>query len=199
MREKIVVPDASTASVFSNMRPRHLLLELVARESTLQALADKVRMPLNLAHYHIARMLELGLVEVTREVPRSGRAIKHYRATARSFFVPAHLELRSPGKELAVELRASLDAHHDPKAGTLYFVDETSTPRMRRMQRPAGAAVAVEYWRQLTLTKEEAHLFASELKALFTRFEGRSHGRTKSYLAYCALAQTPTQRTRAKS
>jgi DNA-binding transcriptional ArsR family regulator len=199
MRERIVVSDARTASVFSSMRQRRLLLELVARESSLQEIAHKVQLPLNLVHYHMARMLELGLVEVTREQPRSGRVIKHYRASARSFFVPAHLISRSPGKELATELRASLDVHHDPREGTLYFIDDELSPRMRRMQNPTSVPDAIEHWHQLVLTKDEARLLANELKALLTRFEGRTSGRARSYLAYCALAPRTTQRKQIKT
>ena len=199
MRERIAVSDPRTASVFANMRQRRLLLELVARESSLQELASRMQLPLNLAHYHVARLLELGLVVLTREQPRSGRVIKHYRAAARSFFVPTHLMSRSPGKELAAELRASLDAHHDPKEGILYCIDEALLPRMHRMQSPSTAAIANESWHQLVLTKEEARLLASELKALLSRFAGRSNGKAKSYLAYCAVTPRTSQRKRIKA
>lgn len=201
MRERMVVSDARTASVFSNMRQRRLLLELIAQELSLQEIASKVKLPLNLAHYHVTRLLKLALVDMTREQPRSGRAVKHYRASARSFFVPAHLASPSPGKELAAELRASLDCTHDrdPSDGTLYFVDDRSSPRMRRMQSPTSATVAIESWHRLVLTKVEARLLESELKALLSRFEGRSSGKAKSYLAYCALTPATSQRKRTRT
>jgi hypothetical protein len=198
MRERIVVSDARTATVFSNMRQRRLLLELVSRESSLQEIANKLQLPLNLAHYHVARLLELGLVEVTHEQPRAGRVIRHYRAVARSFFVPTHLRSPAPGKQLSAELRTSLDrAHgHDPKDGTLYFTDDQMLPRMLRIQRPTSAAIAIESWHQLVLTKEDARLLATELKALLSRFEGRTGGKARGYLAYCAMAPRTSQRKR---
>ena len=175
------------------MRQRRLLLELVAGESSLQEIALKANLSLNLAHYHVARLRELGLVETTREQPRSGRVIKRYRAVARSYFVPTHLGSPSPGKQLAAELRASLDRAHvrDPKDGTLYFVDDALSPRMRRMHSPAGTAEGIESWHQLVLTKEQARSLAGELEALLSRYAGRASGRTRSYLAYCAL--TPSR------
>ncbi|HTA64486.1 MAG TPA: hypothetical protein VK753_03195 [Xanthomonadaceae bacterium] len=194
MRDRIVVSDARAASVFSNMRQRRLLLEFVARESSLQEIALKANLSLNLAHYHVTRFLELGLVETTREQPRSGRVIKRYRAVARSFLVPTYLGSPSPGKQLAAELRASLDRAHvrDPKDGTLYFVDDALSPRMRRVQGRANAAEGIESWHQLVLTKEQARSLADELKALLSRYEGRANGRAANYLAYCAL--TPRAR-----
>ncbi|HTD29469.1 MAG TPA: helix-turn-helix domain-containing protein, partial [Xanthomonadaceae bacterium] len=168
MRERQVVADARTASAFSNMRQRRLLLELVAQELSLQELARRQKLPLSLAHYHVTRLLEMGLVLVTREQPRAGRVIKYYRASARSFFVPAYLASQSPAKELVAELRAALEhaQQRDPGDGTLYFVDAQLFPRMRRVRGPAKAGIATEFWSRLTLTNEDALLLAIELKAL---------------------------------
>jgi DNA-binding transcriptional ArsR family regulator len=201
MRDRLVVADARTANAFANMRQRRLLLALVAQELSLQELARSLKLSLSLAHYHVARLLELGVVIMTREQSRAGRVIKHYRACARSFFVPAHLASQSAGKELAAELRASLEhaQQRNPSDGTLYFIDDQSLPRMQRVQNPTRAVVASEYWHRLRLTNEDARLLASELKALFSRFESGTNGTAKSYLAYCALAPAANQRRRAKA
>lgn len=201
MRERMVVSDARTASAFANMRQRRLLLELVAQELSLQELAHKLKLPLSLAHYHVTRLLALGIVMMTREQPRAGRVIKHYRAAARSFFVPAHLASQSVGKELVAELRASLEhaQQRDPSDGIVYFIDDQASPRMQRMQNPEKAATASEHWHRLMLTNEDARLLASELKLLLSRFEGRTNGKARSYLAYCALAPASSQRKRART
>lgn len=200
MRERMVVSEARTARAFSNARQRRLLLELVAKELPLQELARSLQLCLSLAHYHVTRLLELGLIQVTREQPRAGRVIKHYRALARSFFVPAHLTSQSVGKELAAELSTLLDhaQQRDPADGMLYFIDDQALPRMQLMQSATRTAAANEYWHRLMLTNEDARLLASELKALLSRFAGRPNGKARSYLAYCALAPRTGQRKRIK-
>ena len=198
MRDLISVQDGKIAKVFSNTSQRHMLLELAGHERSLQRLANILRMPLSLAHYHVGRLLALGLVEITRREPRAGKPIKHYRAVARSFFVPAHLASRSPSAMLYAELRTALERaqlRRSDDNGTVYFVDDQMRPRMRRMQGRARR-VAVESWGILHVTDKDAHVLYGEMKALFSRYEGLAGDSAATYLAHFAIVPRGRKRTR---
>ncbi len=91
MRQQLKIQNPAAARVFEHSSQRRLLLHLVAREHSLQELSLTTGMTLSLLHYHVKRLCKLELIHLTREVPRRGRPIKYYRATAQSFFVPGHL------------------------------------------------------------------------------------------------------------
>ena len=67
--------------------------KLFEMSKTRKAVGNAVRstMPLNSLLYQIKRLLELGLLKITRVESRAGRAIKYYQAVAESFYIPYHL------------------------------------------------------------------------------------------------------------
>ena len=136
MKTVLRITDAKVAAAFANDRQRNLVLQLVKREQSLQELAEVSKISLSLLHYHVGRLERLGLIGVVRYKARSGRPIKIFRSTARSFFVPAYLMSRSPEEELYAELRACLDRcrRGGEGEGILYFVDEHASARMRKMR-----------------------------------------------------------------
>lgn len=66
---------------------RHLAPFIGTEKSVSQAAEESGERP-NTTLKRVRRFLELGLLAVAREVPRSGRAIKLYRSVAQVYFVP---------------------------------------------------------------------------------------------------------------
>lgn len=82
----ITDPDAA-ASLMDPETLRHLAPFIGTEKSVAKAAEESGERP-NTTLKRVRRFLDLGLVKVTREVPRAGRAIKLYRSVAQVYFVP---------------------------------------------------------------------------------------------------------------
>jgi DNA-binding transcriptional ArsR family regulator len=187
MKEVQRITGAKTASALANARQRFLVLRLAGRELSLQDLSELSGMSLSLLHYHIARLQKLGLVEVAKYEPRSGRSIKYYRATAQAFFVPAHLAPSTGKNDLMAALRAGLERSRRDGDGVLYSTDEHGAPRMQIVQGKSKVPSA-ESWLVLHLSRANAQALSDELRSLLARYRERGSGREPHYLIHCALA-----------
>ena len=188
MKTVLRITDTKVAAAFANDRQRNLVLQLVNREQSLQELAEVSKISLSLLHYHVGRLERLGLIGVVRYKARSGRPIKIFRSTARSFFVPAYLMSRSPEEELYAELRACLDRcrRGGEGEGMLYFVDEHASARMRKM-RGRAAVPGAEFWLRISLSNANAQSLAEDMKLLLARYQ-RCGSPTRAYVVHCAIA-----------
>jgi hypothetical protein len=186
--ETAEISDPAAAAVFGNARQRKIVLALIPAERSLSELAVIAGMPLNLLHHHMRKFLRLGLVAITRRQPRSGAAIKFYRATAGAFFVPAELASMGSGEAMASRLRMALDRSRARGAkGVLYLHDEAG-PSMRLVRDPDYTMTAVELWRELRLRDEDAAELAEAFRALLRGFEARSTPAGRTYIVHAALA-----------
>jgi DNA-binding transcriptional ArsR family regulator len=189
MIETFEISDVRAAALFAGATSRSILLELVAREQTLSGLRKALGLSLSLLHYHVSRMAGLGLVTVASENRPTGRPRKTYRAVARAFFVPAHLERRDARRALALELNAALEQARarSREDGVLYSWDQTNGPRMKRIggDRVDGA----ELWGRLTLSDKEAAQLGSELRDVLGRYQSSSMNGKTAYLAHFAFAR----------
>lgn len=183
------VEAAEMAAVFLDPRRRRILTAFMGRESSLTEAAERLAMPLNGLAYHVGRLLELGLLRVAREQKRAGRPIRHYRAAADAFLIPAAAMGRGVGDGLTAELRAALD-RAEPLAGAsdlLVSLDEAGRPKLQRRGGTIDAD-ACEYWRVLALSAAEARQLNRELRTLLRRYEGAPGPGKAFYLAHAALA-----------
>ncbi|HEY5070497.1 MAG TPA: hypothetical protein VII63_00555 [Caulobacteraceae bacterium] len=162
----------------------------MANEHSLQQLARATGFSLSLLHYHVGRLRTLGLIEIAREERRAGRPVKHYRAMARTFFVPASFQVRGAGEALERELRAGLqrDRVRQGDAGAVYFVDDAGAHRVRRV-RGSGGRGGFEAWITLSLTPRDAETLSDEIGALFARYANRNGDAARRILAYCAATE----------
>ncbi len=110
MRERIDIEDAAAAALLSQPQLHPLVASLIAHECTMTELAGVTGMSYSLLSHHLRRLRELGVVVVAGRASRAGRASALYRATARSYFIPARWCQTLPGERLARELRAALDS-----------------------------------------------------------------------------------------
>jgi hypothetical protein len=188
MVEVARIADSGAAAVFRSSRQRGILLALIDRERSLSELATATGAPLNLLHHHLQKLLRLGLVKIARTEKRAGAPIKHYRAVARSFFVPAELMGAEPGVELTSVLRERLEQSLAGSIrGAMYSQDE-SGPRMRLVREAGRRPVASELWLRLRLSDKDAAALAEEIRQLLHRFHARRGSSRRSYLVHAALA-----------
>jgi hypothetical protein len=189
MIDSLEISDVHAAALFAGATSRSILLELLPRERTLSDLRTRLGFSLSLLHYHVNRMAALGLVTVASVKPAAGRPRKVYRAVARSFLVPAHLERRDGRRALALELNAALDQarSRSREEGVLYSWDEADGPRMKRVG--GGRTHGTELWGRLALSRTEAAQLADELRALLRRYQSAPKPGKAAYLAHFAFVR----------
>jgi DNA-binding transcriptional ArsR family regulator len=164
-------------------------LLLARRELSLTELADATNLELKKLHYHVTALRKLGLLVVTRERRRAGRAVKMYRAKATAFFVPESVLPSGSAAALTQELRRSLDNRRDrSQDGVIYYLGDDGEPLMRPVKTPiARHADAVEYWKVLKLSRVEALRLAKDIGDCLKRYTGR-RGAQDTYLVHFAFA-----------
>lgn len=87
-RRTLTVVDPAVAEILMDPeRLRHLAPFLGRERSVGEAARESGAKP-NTTLRRVQRLVALGLLEVTRERPRGGRAVKLYRSVADVFFVP---------------------------------------------------------------------------------------------------------------
>ena len=91
MTDELIIRDEAVAKALLEPKNLTLLELLLQNERSLSELAEKLNVNLNTMLYRVNALIKLGLVEVSREVKRSGRASKRYRTTARKFLIPIEL------------------------------------------------------------------------------------------------------------
>ncbi len=187
MRERIDIEDAAAAALLSRPQLQRVVTALIASECTMTELAGITGMSYSLLSHHLKRLRDCGLVEVTGQQARAGRAALLYRATARSYFIPARWCQTLPGERLARDLREALDGSAGPK-GVLLFHDDG--PRVRLVTQEARPDVT-ELWLCLRLSAPAARQFNEELRELFERWRGQQSPSGRSYLLHGACARAP--------
>lgn len=212
----MVVRDARAARFVADPHASRFLEPFMGRERTASAVAAEVGVRVSSVLYRIKQLLGLGLLEVARTEPRRGRAVKHYRAAAESFFVPFELTdaetVGALGARSALEMKrlleASLGAAHEAVGQTF----EGSGVRLRRDQEgridrtlthEAISAEATSFpelvlnsrapalWDQhslLDLTVAEAKALQRELGEVFGRYYRPNSPDRRPYIVRLALA-----------
>ncbi len=188
--EQMIVDRPGAARAFATARPRAILFALMQSEHSLQSLQTSLGFSLSLLHYHVSRLVGLGLLRVVRREARAGSTIAIYAAAARSFLVPAYLDAAPPGAALAGELQAALERARirSPTGGTVYFLDEQRLPKMRRTAE-AGPADEGELWWRLRMSEAEADTLMREIRALVARHREPGIKSGREYLCHFAIGR----------
>ena len=113
--ETVVVTNPEAAKVLTDLTELRSLLPFIFKEMALTEAAEVLGLKLNTAHYRVKRLMALGLLEIAREEPRKGRAIKIYRATSSNYFIPFGATSAETVETLFTQLRAKTSAlfHHN--------------------------------------------------------------------------------------
>ena len=185
----MTVTEPAVARLLEDGRRRRLLLSFVPCERSLKDAAVMNGLPLNLAHYHLRRLIGSGLVETTREQKRAGRPIRFYRSRHDGYFVPDALLRSRPAVGLARDLYTALEnARVQTGAGVHFDVDESGRPRMREVV--GEGPLPLEIWRRLKLSRNHAEALFTELTSLIHRYDNLGSPKQSSWAIHLAVAQT---------
>lgn len=122
--ERLTITRLDVARALVELRTTQLLEPFMKRELTLSEAAEELGVKLPALLYHVNKLMEFGLVEVTRAKARAGRPLKLYRATAHTFFVPYHLTPSETLAQLLEDLTGSSERRfHREAARTLQILD----------------------------------------------------------------------------
>ena len=105
--DHLIITQPETAELLVNHKTSRLLVPFMKRELSLTAAAAILGVKLPTLHHHVAKFISAGLLEVTRSEPRAGRPVKHYRSTAKIFFVPFHVTRSETLERLLTEVTAA--------------------------------------------------------------------------------------------
>ncbi len=189
MLDQITIKDRTVAQAFASPRQRKIVQLLMAGEKSLSELASEAEMQLSLVHYHVTHCLRLGLIEIVREQRRAGRAVRFYRAAAKSFFVPAELIVEMPGTAMNLKLRELLDLDLARSLEGITFRHDGQRPRGDLVADPNLQRGTVELWLDIGLTSTDAADLAKELQAVADRFRARADDTAPRHLVHMAIVK----------
>jgi DNA-binding transcriptional ArsR family regulator len=184
------IGDSRTAAAFSDPLRRRLVLLLARQECSLVELSGITGLELKRLHYHVTALRKLGLLVVTHERQRAGRAIKIYRAVADAFFVSEKVMPSGSAAALTIQLRSSLDKLRDrSRDGVIYHLGEDGEPRMQPVKSPtATPSPAAEYWKVLKLSRAEALRLTREIDNCLQAYIHRHSDASETFLVHFAIA-----------
>jgi hypothetical protein len=184
--DTIVVSNPRVAAIFKRLRLRQILLVLIQRECSLSDLAEATQVSLNLLHHHIGRLISFGLVKISGYRRRAGAPVKLYRATARTFFVPADLA-GAPTEPLNERLRDVLERSLAGAYKGVVFACDGTNAQMRLVRDQEFNARVSELWAELDLSEAEAGVLSRELGAILGRYAGRRGKGRRRYMIHSAV------------
>ncbi len=207
------VNDPIQAAVLLEPNTLRFLAPFMGQPCSADSVARALDISLNTLLYQIKRLIKLGFLEQVAEIPRSGRGIKRYQASADMFFIPFQATpFATPEDMLLHEYQplyrtflaafieaamqmVNLNAMHDigicvsrDEEGRLCV--EHGTHPLRELHvnplEPQAPAILVLWEDQLRLDFEDAKAMQLELFELLERY--RSKEGSGTYIAHIALA-----------
>ena len=151
----------------SDLEAVRRLEPFMKRERTLSEAAGELGVKLPSLLYHVGKFIELGLLEVTREQKRGGRAVKVYRATAEAFFVPFQLTPSETLGRLLLDLSAAGEARFHREAARALQADAPVWGLYLTCGRKGAEIVPVPSELGYTQSYIDA-LFGPDMPAVFT-------------------------------
>jgi hypothetical protein len=88
VKDKLEIRDAEVAKVLIDVTQTRLLEPFFNEDITLSEAAKKLEIKMTTLLYHVTKFIGLGLLTVSKEEARKGKAVKYYRTTAKVFSVP---------------------------------------------------------------------------------------------------------------
>jgi DNA-binding transcriptional ArsR family regulator len=199
------VKDAESAQILTTPKTLRYFSPFLVSECSASDAAQVLGLEISAVSYWITRFLKLGLLRVARTERRAGRSIRHYHASAETFFVPFS----------AIPI-ASLEAMHDrllsetcaamTRSQVATLLEHGASPGVRvfpqakrlRMEYVEGVTLAplyslepsrpavLEHWEMLKLNFEDAKALQAELSAVLERYMNRAGA--NQYLVNVRLA-----------
>lgn len=207
-----MVRNDTQAKLLENPVSVNTMLPFWQSESSIAEAARELGQSINSVHYRVGRLLDAGLLVVSRTLPRAGRPIKFYRTAAGSFLIPDRFRQSAADETLLAELGPTLvklargqNQADDKTVGRCLRLDQDCRLVSERYRTAPDGKISlgrgenadqvksVQYG-SILLSADDAALFESQLKALidrFTRHESLRPDRgMKEYVFIAALART---------
>ena len=85
------IGSEAVARLLTNPEEANWISPFLGRETTIQAAAEELELPMLGMYRAVKRFEQLGLLRVTRTQARKGRAVHHYRSSSDAYFVPYNI------------------------------------------------------------------------------------------------------------
>lgn len=187
---KVRTPQA--AAVFTDSRLRRILLQFARRPRSLAEVARELALDVKPLHHAVTKLRRLGLLQVVEERARAGRAIKFYRCTGASFFIPTALTPVPFSRGLAKELQDAIA--RDAAAtieGMVFGLDAQGRVAGRVVRRRGAGDPPLDSWRILRLSAPRARQLKQELAQVLDRFQQDADAGGEVYLVHTGMARRP--------
>lgn len=185
-----IIRDPALGSVFASSKMRRLIMVFAAQSLSVGEAAVRANMDLKRLHYHVQKLVRLGLLQLVSVERRAGRAIKRYRTAASAFFIPDEIMPRPFAQEIAQELRELLQAEAARSSrGLLLTLGPNGEPQLRIVSAEEVSPDAFELWRILKLAPGEVERLRAELDAVLLRYQRTAPARGSVYLVHAAVAR----------
>ncbi|WP_027483293.1 helix-turn-helix transcriptional regulator [Deinococcus pimensis] len=216
--DALTVTDERAAAFLTDPATRVFVEPFLGRDASVTSAARAVGVTGNTMLYRVRQMRSLGLLRVTREVPRRGRAVRMYRAVADRLFVPytatSAVNLREVMRreraahdELLLEalLRVMSGVHDDAAWGMLLYRSgegvyayDAVHPEEPWEARGAQDPAVLDYSMVVhALSREDAKALQRELREVLARYlRGVSAPGGGRYVLRVAMAPLGSERER---
>jgi hypothetical protein len=185
------VLDGLQAAAFSSPLRCRVLVACALEERSLSQLQADLGMPLNKLHYHVGRLMQAGLLVISRRQARAGRAITYYRAIAESFLLADVTHITLPSDLWTEELRQLLneDMNRSEEWGLLYAPGPRGKMLVHLVRPPQSpTARTFENWRVLKLNAQQRVALAKDLADLLERYAKAGSEDGETILLHAAFA-----------
>ncbi len=190
MSSRITIQDARAAAVFTQSRLRRILLQFATRPRSIAEVAEELQIDIKQLHQIVVKFHRLGLVLITEERRRAGRAIRFYQAAAQSFFIPAAAVPEMFSRGLAKELREALTRNAASAVkGMVFSLDDAGRVKGQIVAKPGAAFVPLDSWRILRLSSSRAAQLNQELVSVLDRYQNEVETNGQVYLVHAGMAR----------
>ena len=188
MRDRLILSRLDQVRALADPLRLRLVEALVAGERSVAELARAVRTPVTRLYHHIDLLLEAGLIEVTRRMPRRGAEERYYRAVAGEYRMDGSLLDMDSGRAGTAESLVRLS--RSVLGGALEELSEgIREGRVVPGKRGKGVVLQEQH---LTLSAEGFEALARELPAWFAAF-AKAHGAPRGQRYRIAIAAFPSK------
>jgi predicted transcriptional regulator len=194
MKERVEVNSTDIARVLTDVTQVRLLEPFFDGEITLSDAAKKLNVKLTTLLYHVTKFMQLGILEVSKEEARKGKAVKYYQTTAKAFFVSfditpstslKHLlaqliqptgdvfnrEITKVLQELSPQWGIEISSNQPKESGVTVFIKRKDRPEQRDIAfDPEGPAVMGAYG-SFNFDFSTAKNFQRDLRNLLERYQ----------------------------